>query len=330
MLEKLKKNLFVVNKEKKEEIATKIVINEGIKEIDPLRKRLFDITEANKQVIGTKTNAYIPMECLEVPDFQREDTLDPKKVQWLIDHWDSMMQEPLLVSVHKETCTYIILNGLHRYLAMLALGFTSVECVIVDIEEDRERKEIELFIGQQDGIDRMKPQDKHKGLVKLGDPAAVALDNAVNNTKGVDFKHNKSRGKGKAGELTNYDKAYFVAKNGMIQDVLDVLVAAKWNETSGGLGGRALMMVYDVLSTYNTPEVKAEIAKVLVKYKPNKFYGYARFAYHLRTESVAYDLYLEDWICYKLGIKRLIDDDNRIVDPIKIEEEYNRTHKKTA
>lgn len=280
-------------------------------EIEAGIKDLFETTMINTMNIGPKKMAFIPVKLLFVDkDFQRTESYDKSKVDYIVSHFDENKMEPLLVSIHKDECRYSVLNGMHRLYASIKKGKTHVVCYIVELpEKDRKKQEAWLFLSQQEGVDRMKPRDKHKGLVLLGDPTALLINEVINESEGKCFlKENIGRGKGSKGEFTNYDKLYRVAKDKYLKDIMEIMYSINWHTETGGLGGRALSFVNAVYKTHKSnPNIKKEIAKVLIGYTPQNFLTQAKAAYPMRSEHSALCMYLEDWVCSNLGIERLIN-----------------------
>jgi len=276
--------------------------------------RLFDLTESNKQVIGGKVYANIPVELLKLDElYQRTNTYNLDTVRRLTLQFDLKQMDTLIVSVHEEEKRYYIMNGMHRFLAATAKGIDALPCEIQFIDGDvetRRKVEANYFISQQILVDKMSPLDQHKAHVILGDQEYVDLDDIVNNTDGIQFKKNRHKGRQPKGTLTGYAQAVIITeKYGKthMQNVIDILIGARWNEAGTGLSNYSLRMVSDVLAVHNTAEVKAEITRVLRQWDPKLFRAIAWSHYTTRTQGNANALFLEDHVCTNLNIPRLID-----------------------
>lgn len=308
------KSLFVVNKETAE--SKEKAYND----------RLFSLTEANKQRIGEKVFASIPVELLKVDEsYQRIHTYNEDTLRRLIAKFNKDKMDPLVVVIHEEEKRYYIIDGMHRWLAALALGITELECVIIVIKgtpEERRKEEARRFIDQGNEVENVTPLQKHAGKVICGEKEYKILDEVVNELDEIHFKENEnSRGKQPIGTLTGYVQAVKIARKGKahLKDVFDVLISAGWYKETTGLGNNALRMVSHVLLTHDQPEVKAECARILRRYEPRLFMATAQAAYLTRKPSNANDLYLEDCVCTNLGIERLIDKDDKTlvrIDPV--------------
>lgn len=304
------KKLFVVNSDATMETETTATKTPEDLYLD----RLCDLTEANKQTIGVKTYANIPVELLCIDSaYQREGTYRKDKVTDLINHFDMNRMDTLVVSYHEEEKRYYVVDGMHRLLAALAKGVQTLPCEIKFFPgnpKERRIGEARYFIEQGIQVDPMSPIDQHNGHVLCGDHEYVVLDEAVKATEGKIFlKHNRNKGKQLPGTLTGYVAAVTLARKNkrLLQDVFEVLIEAGWSNASTGLSNYSLRMVGDVLAIHNDLEVKKEIARVLRGIEPKLFRAKAQAAYELRTASEANSLYLEDYVCTNLGIERLID-----------------------
>lgn len=291
-----------------------IVSQNAATEKDMMADRLFDMVERNKQTIGVKVYASIPVECLAIDEsYQRTDTYSLEKVNGLTAHFDIQKMDTLFVSVHTEEKRYYIIDGMHRYLAAKENGITELPCEIQDFGTDpieRRRAEAKRFIEQQIGIDPMKPIDQHKGHLICGDKEYIDFD-SVANELGLHIKNNKKKGKQPEGTITGYteavDRTRWYGKQ-HIKDVFEILIAAKWHTIGKGLGTDAINMVSQVLIAHNSnEEVKREIARVLSTHEPDYMFVHARLKYWYHNRAAGRAMFLEDYVCTSLNIPRLID-----------------------
>lgn len=288
--------------------------------VDPFAM-VFDSVYTNRQKIGAKEYANINVDLLMIDEsYQRVDTYSKAKVSALAEHFDISRMDTLMVSVHPEEKRFYVIDGMHRMFAAKAKGVEMLPCEILTFEgtpEERRKKEAKHFISQQEFIDKMSPLDQHKANIVLGDRACVALDAIVKGTNGaIHFKNNRNRGKQPVGTLTGYSAAVTMVKRkgkAHAKNVFDVLIGAGWNNAGTGLGNDSIRVVSDVLFAHgDDPQVKAEIARVLLKIDPYLFRASGRAAYKLRKPKCAYALYLEDIVCDNLNIPRLIDREEKI------------------
>lgn len=300
------------------------VLSGNVKE-ENLNKESFDQTMANVHTIGAKKFAFIPVKLLFVDErYQRKDTYRKATVNTLVAKWDPNKMDPLRVSVHRESCNFAVIDGMHRLFAAIIRGDAFIECEILDLGEDTEErliKEATLFAYQDTEKDHLRPMDQHKSHLIRKDKEYVDLDDIVTHMEGVEFKAKDGRGAGKIGQLTGYVEATRICKvygKKHMKDVLEALVGAGWNQVKAGLGNRPLRMVSQVLTAHTETEVKAEIARVLRNYDVNLFLSVARGAYPMVRPTTAATLFLEDWVCTNLEIPRLIDKAEQRVNPKEI------------
>ncbi len=309
-----KRNLFnlvagLVKNESENEVAVTKTAEEAFTD------RLYEMVKVNMQKIGDKYYASIPTDCMDIDEgYQRVDTLNPEKVKDLITKWNKEKMDTLLVSDHEEEKRFYIIDGVHRFLAAKENGVENLECEIrfySGTPEERRIKEADAFYKQQEGVDPMSPINQHKAKVLCGIQAYVDLDEVIKNTNGIQFKTNANRGRQPKGTLTGYSEAAKISEaygKNFLQDVVDILIEAKWNIVGTGLGNHSFRMVRNVLAAHGSnPLVKAELARVLRGWDPVKFRAVAQGYYVNRKPSNANALYLEDLVCNNLGIERLID-----------------------
>ena len=270
----------------------------------------------NAHQCGGKFFANVKLNVLGIDEsYQRTGSYNKDKVKELVMHFDPLKMDALRVSKHEEEGKLYIIDGMHRYLAAKEKGIEMLPCEILDLGNDpekRKKKEAELFISQQEQVDRMTPLDQHKGKVLLGIKEYVDLNEIVENTEGIQFKENRNRGRQPKGSITGYEHAVKICRNNgkeFTQAVFNILIAAKWNEATRGLSNNALDMIASILQYHKGKEVESEVAKVLRKFEPKLFMAKAQGKYETRSQKNACVLLLEDYICTNLNIPRLIDPD---------------------
>jgi hypothetical protein len=283
-----------------------------------ISNRLYDSVQTNIQTVGSKKYASLPEECLEIdPAWQRTETYNKRVLNELIAHFDINKMDTIIVSVHRDTKKWVVIDGFHRVTAGRVKGITEFPCEIKDFGDDpvvRERKEIEYFVGQNDFVDHLSLLDKHKANVRLGVKANVALQAVVDKTEGVTLKNNIERVA--KGRITGFKQAIAICNNygqDHFQNVVDVIIGAKWNQEPSGFGADALKAVSFVLWTHrNNKKVKAELARILVGKDPVDLFNEAVVFYKGRRKTTARAMYLEDLICSSLNIPRLIDPEEEV------------------
>lgn len=332
MFEGMKKSLKNIVVFKNSEIAgLQEIISTKVKEKtseDVLLDRLYDVIKANLVKVGNKYFALIDLGCLKAdPEYQRIFTCSESKIEHLIAEWDSEVVDPLVVSDHEEEKRFYVIDGIHRLLAAIRRGEKALVCEVRFFAGDykeRQKAEAKLFAGQTDPREPVKPYQRHKANLLNGVRENVILEEVVRSKSGVihlkgDDAEDKVRGKQKEGTVTGFNVAKSIGKNygkEFLSDLFDILIAAGWHMKSRGLGNDSLLTIRNVYFTHHTPEVKAEMARILRNIDPNKLDADARHNYDGRLPGNARALYLEDLVCTNLGIKRLIDTDIPRYNPV--------------
>ena len=277
-------------------------------------KRLWDLTMSNIQRIGNKEYVFAPKEIILVDkQFQRSDECSKYKINQLVKGWNPNKLDALKGNLHPETCQISIIDGYHRVEAMKILGLPGLVIEILQgLPEDPEERliaEATLFATQGDEIDKLTPVQKHKANVLRGIKENVALKE-VTEKYHINLKKNPSHGRVTTGELAGFTMALGVAKTSgknMLDDVLNILCAARWNLSNAGLSANAISFVYNLLRLH--PENKKEVSNTLVNMiediEPNQLFAQAYTKYPNRKERERILMYVEDEICERLRINRV-------------------------
>ena len=263
---------------------------------------LFRTVESNAQKIGNKYFASIPVELLTWDDsYQRTDTRDMRKIGALARNWNPHKMSPLLVTAHREECKFCIVDGYGRYMAnsLRMGGTTELECeIIFDTPEDTEERrkfEASLFVKQKDEEEFLKPYQKHKACLLLGDPVAMAIEESCQ-------KHNviivSKTGQRKKGMLGSYTDAYGIARaNGKdgLMFIFDTIEKLNWNEEANGYSRcvmRGLQKAYE--KCVNEEVTQDKVIEMLRGTTPEKLRASAVAKYPQRNDQAATRMYIED------------------------------------
>jgi len=277
-------------------------------------KRLWDLTMSNIQKIGGKHYVFVPMELLFIDDrFQRVDENSKTKVNQLVRNWDINKMDSLKGSVHPEELRISVIDGYHRVMAAKALKLPGLEVEILnnmpENPEERLIKEATYFATQGDEVSKLTPVQKHKANVLRGVKENVIVNEMIDQYH-INLKKNPSHGRVTTGELAGFTMALGVAKTSgknMLDDVLNILCAARWNLSNAGLSANAISFVYNLLRLH--PENKKEVSNTLVNMiediEPNQLFAQAYTKYPNRKERERILMYVEDEICERLRINRV-------------------------
>ena len=270
------------------------------------------IMNSTKQV-GNKTYAYIPVEYCFVDDrFQRCNLISVEKICKLIINWDKNKMDALKAVPHPEDNQFSIVDGFHRLVAAIVKGEHGLEAeLILGLSENpKERliQEATIFSTQNDQVDPMKPVEKHKADVLRGIKDAIIIDNLINKYS-IPLNEEGKRGRGGAKKLSGYDTARDIAKiygEQTINDIFYIICESRWNLEYYGLGTIVIRNIKNMLVFH--PEHRHEVVTELIKFckytSPKLLFASAMDKYPLRTETERISIYLEDYLCEKIGMER--------------------------
>lgn len=292
-------------------------------EISAAQRRLYSVMKSNIKPVGGKFYVSIPVELLFADyRYQRFTSKGAKKVRNLVAKWNPAKMDALRVSLHDEECKAAVINGMHRLIAAIILGLDMIECeVVMGLPEDpteRLKAEAHIFVTQNDEVDLLKPHQKHNAGVLLGTPEYVALDK-MTRKHGIVFKKTAGgRGKCKAGELAGYSTALRIAKTygeNRIDNIFCVICESRWNLSRQGFSNKVLNAINNVLRLHpqNVEDIMAKCIEYMKPITPAQFMAESLAAYPERTETEQCTLYLEDYLCDKLGLSRVYLADKSIV-----------------
>lgn len=250
-----------------------------------------------------------------------------KKIKALASKWDIKKMDALRVVPHKEECRFSVVDGYHRLEAAKIVGETELVCeIIMDISDDpieRLVQEATLFATQKDEVDNLTPIEKHNANVLRGVKANVDLHELVTKYN-IPLKKNPTHGRVKIGALAGFTAALrnIEINNGkqIMDNVFYVICNSRWNIAPGGFSANAINAL---ASMYKLHPVNAkEITEALIEFckpiEPDKLFASAMDKYPERRTTERNVLYLEDYLCEKLGIARVYFGGNVI--PVNVEE----------
>lgn len=265
---------------------------------------LYRTVANNAQQIGEKFFASIPVELLCIDDtYQRTDTRDMRKIETLAKKWDDHKMTPLLVTAHKDESKFCIVDGYGRYKGNLlrdeAVRKTELECTIIfdvpdDIEE-RRKFEAKLFVAQMDEVENLKPYQKHKANILLGDPVAIAIQEACDK---FDLTWTNKTGQRGAKTLGSYTDAYEITKRSgkeALEFIFETVHKLHWDTEKNGYS-RCVMYgmrkVYEHSKTNDKAQKK--IIDALRGTTPENLRAFAVSKYPMRNHQAATIMYVED------------------------------------
>ena len=263
--------------------------------------------------VGNKKFAWIPLNLLFADKrFQRIDKAGGLKVRKLVEKWDDKKCDPLRVSMHSEECMFSVIDGLHRYTAADIKGFKGVICEILDMPENPEerlKEEARIFATQNDELERLSLVDKHLAYIIIGDEAHTILDNVLKRYN-IPIKANKGGGRVKNGHLAAYGEALNIANaygEKMLDNVFKIICESRWNLAHNGFNRDVFRSLRNVFALHpdHVEEIISEAIKMFKPIEPVQFFGESMTAYPGRNSTERTTLYLEDYLCDKIGMERV-------------------------
>lgn len=264
---------------------------------------MFSQTMASKIKVGNKYYAYVPLKRMFVDeDYQRQTS--KAKVRKLAEKWNINKMDALRVSPHPEEGKFSIIDGSHRFHAAQMNGEKFLACeIIMGLSDDPAKRKVEeakLFSTQNDEVNRLTAQEKHKANLLLGVKENVIVDKLCKKYN-IALKPDSARGGRFKGVLTGFVSSLRIAKQygeGMLNDVFYVLCESRWDMAYKGMSDTIMCPIKNIFALH--PDFKAEIKYELINLftpiEPEKLIADAMNKYPERKETERLTLYLEDYL----------------------------------
>lgn len=270
---------------------------------------LYSIVMSNKQMVGNKSHAYIPLKlCAADPSYQRTENISWSKVTRLANNWDNHLMDEITVVPHPDENLFYVIDGWHRVLASNMIGNDSICAeIITDLSTDpktRQKQEAEIFSKQNAFVDKLSAKDLHKAGIVAENKIDLQLNDLI---KKYGFTISSKRsGKGNPNEIMSiasivrmfkYDNGY-----NLIDNTFYVIVASGWNHEKGGITKNMFSTIRMMFALH--PKFEADIRKSLVEIlRPMSIKDAVAFAtveYPRRSESTRLGIWLEDRLVEKI------------------------------
>lgn len=236
-----------------------------------------------------------------------------KHIKRLINNWDERKLSPIVIVPHPEECRFAVVDGQGRLLAATELGYETLQAIVLldapEDENERLKFEAEIFIGQDDEIEKVKALEKHPARVIIGDEAATTLEKMFIR---FNITYTDSKGCRKAGVLGSYPTAYSIAKThgeSCLNYIFSIIKNAGWDKEKNGYATYITESIKNIWTTFQAKGDRDKIFNFLSDYfrsiDPTQFASDAKHEYPIRkdTERVC-TLYLEDIIHARLGLAK--------------------------
>lgn len=288
-------------------IETVSTVSEG-------NKKLYDVTMRNIKSIGCKFFVDIPVELLYSDErFQRVVESSGKKIRLIKENWNVNKLDALKVSPHSEQCMFSVIDGHHRLQAAKLCGIEYLPCeVILGLSAntvERLVQEAEIFATQDDEVEKLTPQQKHKANLILGVKKNVILQKIADKYEIKLRPSAKGRGLTKIGYLQGFTTALDVANYGeeYLDRVFNILTKARWNLATNGFCTQTIHATWNILRLH-----KNEIDTVhngMIEYfkmiQPEQFLAEAMAKYPERKRTERNTMLLEDFLVENYGIEKV-------------------------
>lgn len=290
------------------------------KEIPETQKILFETTYANMKECGKKGSgkyvASIPVELLRVDfAYQRVTTSTPARLKKLANHWREDKLMPMIVIAHPEEYCFYIVDGYHRFTVattMLQVLYKALDAIVLTNApkkpKERQKFEAELFVSQNEEVERITPIQMHKARLLIGDTAATNLQKMLDK---YDVSYVATSGQREQAVLGSYETAYAIAKkngNTCLEFIFSIIDNAGWKTETNGYSKAIMKGIKDIWCAYPSPENHKQMhtyfSKTLRKTDPKMLIAKSRSKYPERNERQTVALFLADMLIDDLGYER--------------------------
>jgi hypothetical protein len=298
-------------------------IQSNVEQVTEEQKTLFNMIMNNAKPMGKrgggKYSASVPVSLLWVdPAYQRIHTRSSQKIRDLANRWNEDKLTPVICVPHAEEYRFALVDGQGRLQAsqMLAKPYTELDAIVLTrIPEniaDRQKFEAEIFIGQDQEVEPVKPIQKHNALLLLGDKAAMIVQNICDK---YDISFTERKGNRDGGVLGSYPTTYKIAKihgEKCINFIFSIIEKAGWKNEANGYSTYVMRALKDTWVAHpgERKEIYDYLSQELRLIDPMLFKSRAITRYPYRDPR-ACTLYIEDILCTNLRLNRKIYDDGK-------------------
>lgn len=210
------------------------------------RKKLAKSVLQNAIKIGNKVIAWVPVELLVIPPYQRQQR---KHVKMIAENWNPDKCNVLLVAYDASSGSFNVMDGQHR---AAAAKMREVEYLVCEIHQNLTvSQEASFFVGQGDNDKKLTPFDTfhaNQFLTESEETETSRIDKII---KKVCDKYNIAvRKSNSCNCLKSVTEARAIVKRGgeeALKYVFDVITESQWFLYSEGYGGdltNAISMTY--------------------------------------------------------------------------------------
>lgn len=252
------------------------------------RKMIASATEKNAIRIGTKRLAWVPVELMNIPPYQRD---KQQHVNSIAENWDDDKCDVLIVSYDVENGWFNVMDGQHRAIAAKMRG---VEYLVAEIRTGWNRsQESSFYVHQNTSSKKLSHFDVFKAnqfISAEDDTEASILDKklkSICDEYGIEVKKSEACGVLKSvlhtrKILGNKDKG-----EDCLRFIFEVIQGSQWDKFSNGYCYVIVNALSKVYSEHkdNLDYAKRQLCNYMIKhtYKDLDILGMSQFSNLGRT-----------------------------------------------
>lgn len=235
------------------------------------RKKLASATMKNAFRIGTKIIAFVPVELLNIKEYQRS---RQAHVMGIAENWDDAKCNVLLVSYDTENGCFNVMDGQHRAAAARMRG---VEYLVCEIYCDMSiSKEASFFVSQNINTKKLTAFDTYKANQFITEPEETELSRLDKRIAQVCKAYNVVVTGGNAAHTL---KSVPVARSIMKRDgesglqfIFDVIVGSSWDEFKNGYSSDLVDALGKIYTTHkdDTKVIKDRLCSFMINSTPEE------------------------------------------------------------
>jgi len=225
----------------------KIDITSKTNNNDIARNKLAKSVLQNAFTIGTKKLAWVPVELLEIKQYQRN---RQKHVTAIAENWDDSKCNVLLVSYDEYNGSFNVMDGQHRAAAAKMRGIEYLVCEI--FQGMTVSKEARLFVGQNEQTKKLTPFDTFNANQYITGDDETDLSKIDQEIKRICDAHDIKVMKSNACNcIKSVSEARTIIKRdgkAGLEYVINIIQASEWDSFADGYSGdlmSALGKVYN-------------------------------------------------------------------------------------
>lgn len=261
------------------------------------RKKLSSSIMKNAIRIGNKIIAWVPVELLNIKEYQRS---RQRHVTQIAENWDDSKCNVLLVSYDENNGCFNVMDGQHRAAAARMRGVDYLVCEI--FTSMTVSKEASLFVAQNENTKKLTPFDTYKAnqfIETEEDSELSKIDKRISRVcKGFDVKVAKTNG---AGTLKSVPVARSIIKRDGeegLSFIFSVIQESHWDNYKEGYGSDLMSALGKIYFTHKheLKVIKSRLCSFFSQSNPSELEALGNNNYPNLTRRARLDAILADII----------------------------------